>query len=177
MQSRLQSRVHTTSAGGHRPGISEFSTFPDEVQDSNRMGDLCTQIPEYFEAPSKREKPTVQLISLRINDGLLLTGERVWVPKGDDCYLQLNEWENAKYSRGTFKLTPKPIPKAFDSHKRIRKVYSSVITQLRTGKISLPSYSHFINQADEPECSCGWGRITVREVISSPDKSVGPQTP
>lgn len=56
----------------------------------------------------------------------------------------VNDWENAKHGRGTLKLTPKPSPKTLASHRGIRRVHNSIITQLRTGNIALASYLHSI---------------------------------
>ena len=73
-----------TSAADPAEPHGDHSTLPEEVTEANRKDELCSQIRAYLEAPSERAKPTTHLNSCKINNGLLMKTDRLWVPEGGE---------------------------------------------------------------------------------------------
>jgi ribonuclease HI len=63
-------------------------------------------------------------------------------------------WENGQHGRDYFPYAPKPHKRHLDAHGSLAKALSSVIIQMRTGKIGLNSYLHGISAIAAPTDRC-----------------------
>lgn len=77
------------------------------------------------------------------------------------------EWRESSKGRTSYKHTPVPTDKTLALHKNLPKRYTSIITQMRTGKIGLQDYLHHrqVPGAITSKCSCGAPRQTTEHIL------------
>ena len=78
------------------------------------------------------------------------------------------EWQNEKKGRALFKIAPSPTRKVLHIHGKLPKWVSSLIVQMRTGKIGLRKFLHERNvpEVKDARCGCKRGEETVRHVLT-----------
>jgi ribonuclease HI len=74
-------------------------------------------------------------------------------------------WKQGKHGRFLHSLDAGPNRKVLKMHQNLARPISSIITQMRTGKIGLRAYLHSINKVDTSECTCGHGDQTVEHIL------------
>jgi hypothetical protein len=82
-----------------------------------------------------------------------------------------NEWEETWKSEGRgrdlFRIAPTPSKEVLKLHQGLSKPLSSILVQMRTGRIGLHHYLHSRNVPDieDNRCGCGQGPQTVAHVL------------
>jgi hypothetical protein len=94
---------------------------------------------------------------------LLTTAKRVINKALQDDWETI--WKQSKHGRFLHSLDIGPDKKTLKMHQNLPRAISSIITQMKTGKISLRAYLHSINRADTSECTCGHGDQTVEHIL------------
>jgi ribonuclease HI len=74
-------------------------------------------------------------------------------------------WASQKIGAATRRLIEAPTKKVLEYWSGLRKATSSVMLQLRTGKVSLASYLSKINKRDSARCACDLGNQTIGHVL------------
>ena len=77
------------------------------------------------------------------------------------------EWANETKGRISYRYTPIPGIKVLGFHQEATKRLSSIIIQLRTGKIGLNAYLHSrkVPGIDSPNCTCGFRLQTIEHIL------------
>ena len=77
-----------------------------------------------------------------------------------------SQWWGEKVGSITKRLIEVPARAALRLHVGLHRALGSALIQLRTGKIGLRDYLYSIKRADSRECPRGWGRQTVKQVLT-----------
>ena len=74
-------------------------------------------------------------------------------------------WDKHKHGRDLYKLVTRPGRRILTLHDHLHGATSSVMTQMRTGKIGLRAYLHTIDKAEIDRCDCPYGKPTVEHIV------------
>jgi ribonuclease HI len=74
-------------------------------------------------------------------------------------------WVKEKTGRPTKRLIEVPTKKVLQYWTGLRKATTSIMIQLRTGRVGLAAYLAKINRADTPRCACDLGNQTIDHVL------------
>jgi ribonuclease HI len=74
-------------------------------------------------------------------------------------------WVTEKTSRPTKRLIELPTKKTLEYWSDLRKATTSILMQLRTGRIGLGAYLRRINRRESARCSCDLGNQTVNHIL------------
>ena len=78
------------------------------------------------------------------------------------------EWRDETRGRALSKIAPSPTRKVLHIHEKLPKWVSSLMVQIRTGKIGLRRFLHERNvpEVKDERCGCRRGEETVRHVLT-----------
>ena len=74
-------------------------------------------------------------------------------------------WSHAKHGHSLRSLGRKPDKANLTLHRNLPRAISSIISQMRTGKIGLRAYLYGINKAETKQCTCNQGLQDVEHVL------------
>ncbi len=75
-------------------------------------------------------------------------------------------WATESKGKDLRALAPSPSTKVLQLHKRVKKLESALITQMRTGKIGLRPFLYSRKLVNNSQCECGYRSQTVRHILS-----------
>ncbi|EED11537.1 conserved hypothetical protein [Talaromyces stipitatus ATCC 10500] len=76
-----------------------------------------------------------------------------------------DQWEHAKHGRHRYRIIKEPTKRLLQLHEGLRRVWSSVLIQLQTGKSALRSFLASVRIEDSPQCQCGLGDQDTAHVL------------
>ena len=89
LQPIKEDHANRTDSDTDSNASDETSPLPERVMESNRNNELCSKIRLYLANPKGLEKPKVYLKSLRVENRLLMKGNRLWVVNKDQLQLKV----------------------------------------------------------------------------------------
>ena len=89
MQSIKKDYTDWTNSDTNSNASDETLSLPERVIKSNQNNELCSKICLYLANPKGLEKSEVYLKSLRVENGLLMKGNRLWVANEDQLQLKV----------------------------------------------------------------------------------------
>ena len=78
-----------------------------------------------------------------------------------------HDWQTSPHGRAVYELTPAPTKQVLKMHRGLHQALSTVIIQMRTGKIGLRCYLYQRGVPDIPDgnCRCGKATQTVQHIL------------
>lgn len=78
-----------------------------------------------------------------------------------------HDWQTSLHGRAVYELTPAPTKQVLKMHRGLHRALSTVIIQMRTGKIGLRHYLYQRGVPDIPDrdCRCGKATQTVQHIL------------
>ena len=142
----------------------EISWIPAHTGiDGNEAADLAAKEATGWRSNSREQaRPSAPLRQLYSLKSTLIT----WINK-HVAEQWAADWANETKGRKSYEYTPIPGKKALEPHREASKSLSSIITQLRTGKIGLNAYLHSrkVPGIDSPNCGCGYRLQSIEHVL------------
>ena len=117
----------------------------------DRHAKEAAQEPEQPQNPNNRYIRLAAAAKRRIRREAKIEWERSWITE--------------KTSRPTKRLIELPTKKTVEYWSGLRKATTSILIQLRTGRISLAAYLNRINRRESARCSCDLGNQTVNHIL------------
>jgi ribonuclease HI len=129
----------------------------------NEAADLAAkEATGWRKRPQKRARPSAPARQLYPLKSTVITwinqeAERKWA----------RDWATETRGRKSYEYNTIPGRKALAPHKEASKSLSSIITQLRTGKIGLNAYLHSrkVPGIQSPSCTCGYRLQSIEHVL------------
>lgn len=75
------------------------------------------------------------------------------------------EWDTSTTGRQLYKVQPSISKSNLDKYRNLSRIESTILFQMRTGKIGLNKFLHEVKIRDSPACQCGAHHQTTNHIL------------